>query len=236
VCRGSKKFFNLLLQKLNRKDIDFVRKISSHEQYKNYFKRLFDLAIAVPLMIVFSPALVLIGFMVRRRIGKPVFFRQVRPGLRGMPFTIYKFRTMTDVRDEDGNLLTDGERLAGLGRFLRKLSLDELPELWNVLKGDMSLVGPRPLLVEYLDRYTPEQARRHEVKPGMTGWAQVNGNTLLSWDERCFLDVWYIDHWSLLLDFKIIFKTLKVLIKGEEKNNKALKEAINYANNIDGGC
>lgn len=143
---------------------------------------------------------------------------------------------MTDVRDEDGNLLTDGERLAGLGRFLRKLSLDELPELWNVLKGDMSLVGPRPLLVEYLDRYTPEQARRHEVKPGMTGWAQVNGNTLLSWDERCFLDVWYIDHWSLLLDFKIIFKTLKVLIKGEEKNNKALKEAINYANNIDGGC
>jgi sugar transferase EpsL len=142
---------------------------------KNSTKHIFDLAIAVPSVIVLSPVLVLIGILVRIKIGSPVLFKQVRPGLLGKPFIIYKFPTMTDERDEDGNLLPDGERLTRLGRFLRKTSLDELPELFNVLKGDMSIVGPRPLLMQYLDRYTPEQARRHEVKPGIIGWAQVNG-------------------------------------------------------------
>lgn len=214
----SKKFFNLLLQKLNRKGINFVRKISSLEQYKNYFKRLFDLAIAVPSLIILSPSLAIIGFMVRMKIGKPVLFQQVRPGQHSKPFTIYKFRTMKHKRDEDGNLLPDGERLAGLGHSLRRLSLDELPELWNVLKGDMSLVGPRPLLVEYLDRYTPEQARRHEVKPGITGWAQVNGRNAITWEEKFKYDVWYVNNLSLWLEIKIIFMTIIKVIKGEGIN------------------
>jgi len=178
-------------------------------------KRLFDLVAATSSLIILSPLLILIGTFVRRRIGKPVFFRQVRPGLRGRPFTIYKFRTMTDERDEDRNLLTDSERLADLGHSLRRLSLDELPELWNVLKGDMSLVGPRPLLVQYLERYTPEQARRHEVKPGITGWAQVNGRNAITWEEKFKYDVWYVDNWSLWLDFQIVFMTLVKILKGE---------------------
>ena len=137
-----------------------------------------------------------------------MFFRQVRPGLNGQPFTIFKFRTMTDERDADGSLLSDAERLADFGRFLRKTSLDELPELFNVLKGDMSLVGPRPLLMQYLDRYTPEQMRRHDVKPGITGWAQVNGRNALTWEQKFALDVWYVDNVSLWLDVKIILMTV----------------------------
>ena len=140
-----------------------------------FMKRLFDLAIAVPSVIILVPIFILIGFFVRIRIGSPVLFKQARPGLRGRPFVLYQFRTMTGERGEDGNLLPDGERLTRLGRFLRKTSLDELPEFFNVIKGDMSIIGPRPLLMQYLDRYTPEQARRHEVKSGITGWAQVNG-------------------------------------------------------------
>lgn len=166
---------------------------------------LLGLALAAPLML--STALV-----IWLTTGSPVLFRQQRPGFHGKPFTMYKFRTMTDQRDASGNLLPDAERLTSLGRFLRATSLDELPELFNVLKGDMSLVGPRPLLMQYLDRYTPEQARRHEVRPGITGWAQVNGRNNITWEEKFALDVWYVDNCSLWLDLKIIASTVwKVL-------------------------
>ncbi len=178
-------------------------------------KRLLDLALTGPGLIMLSPVLVVLVFMVRRRLGSPVFFKQVRPGLHGAPFAMYKFRTMTDEKDAEGNLLPDGERLTKFGRFLRSTSLDELPELWNVLKGDMSLVGPRPLLMEYLERYTPEQARRHEVRPGITGWAQVNGRNALSWEDKFKLDVWYVDNRSLWLDIKILWLTLAKVFKRE---------------------
>ena len=144
-----------------------------------------------------------------------MLFKQVRPGLQGKPFTLYKFRTMTDARDQEGNLLPDTARLTKLGRFLRSTSLDELPELWNVIKGDMSLVGPRPLLMQYLDRYTPEQARRHETKPGLTGWAQVNGRNAISWEEKFDLDIWYVDYCSLFLDVRIILLTLLKVFRRE---------------------
>ncbi|MCK4527530.1 sugar transferase [candidate division WOR-3 bacterium] len=186
--------------------------------YTNWVKRLFDLSIAVPLLIILSPVLVLIGFLVRIRIGSPVLFRQVRPGLHGKPFVIYKFRTMTDERDEEGHLLLDGERLTSLGWFLRKTSMDELPELFNVIKGEMSIVGPRPLLMQYLDRYTPEQARRHEVKPGITGWAQVNGRNAITWEQKFEHDIWYVDHLSFWLDMKIIALTVWKIIKREGIN------------------
>ena len=178
-------------------------------------KHFFDLVMAVPSVIILSSVFILIGFFVRMKIGSPVLFKQVRPGLHGRPFVIYKFRTMTDGRDEDGVLLPDGERLTRLGRFLRKTSMDELPELFNVIKGDMSIVGPRPLLMQYLDRYTPEQARRHEVKPGITGWAQVNGRNAISWEDKFKLDVWYVDNWSLWMDVKIILMTVMKVLKGE---------------------
>jgi sugar transferase EpsL len=178
-------------------------------------KRFFDLVTSVSALIILSPLLIFIGILVRMRIGLPVLFRQTRPGLHGKPFTIYKFRTMTDGRDEDGNLLPDGERLTSLGRFLRKTSIDELPELFNVIKGEMSLVGPRPLLMRYLDRYTSEFARRHEVKPGITGWAQVNGRNLISWEDKFKLDVWYVDHQSLRFDLKIIVLTIWKVLKRE---------------------
>ncbi len=177
-----------------------------------YGKRIFDLVWTVPGVLVISPVLLLIEFLVKTRLGNPVLFKQTRPGLNGTPFALYKFRTMTDARDEKGRLLPDAERLTRIGRFLRSTSLDELPELINVLKGEMSIVGPRPLLMQYLDRYTPEQARRHEVKPGITGWAQVNGRNSISWEEKFRLDVWYVDNWSLALDLRIIWMTaLKVL-------------------------
>jgi len=182
---------------------------------KMFIKRLFDLAIAVPLLIILSPVFLLIGFLVRIRIGAPIFFRQVRPGFQSKPFGIHKFRTMSDKRDENGNLFSDAERLTPLGRFLRKTSIDELPELFNVIRGDMSIVGPRPLLMQYLDRYTPEQARRHEIKPGITGWAQVNGRNAISWEHKFRLDVWYVDHQSLWLDLKIIALTVWKILKRE---------------------
>ena len=164
-------------------------------------------------LIALSPILIVIALMVRREMGSPVLFRQTRPGMHGKPFQMIKFRTMRDAIDTDGRPLPDAERLTKLGRFLRASSIDELPELWNVLKGDMSLVGPRPLLMEYLPLYSPGQARRHEVRPGVTGWAQVNGRNAISWDEKFALDVWYVDNRSLWLDMKIIWLTIRKVIK-----------------------
>jgi len=178
-------------------------------------KRAFDLATTIPALIILSPLIGLISLLVRIRLGSPVLFRQQRPGLHGQPFTLYKFRTMTDARDAQGNLLPDAQRLMPLGRFLRSTSLDELPELFNVFKGDMSLVGPRPLLMRYLDRYTPEQMRRHEVKPGITGWAQVNGRNAVTWEQKFALDVWYVSNVSLWLDMKIIALTVWKVFKRE---------------------
>ena len=178
-------------------------------------KRFFDYLLTLPGIVVISPIIVLTTLLVRIKIGTPVLFTQERPGLHGKAFRIYKFRTMTTEKDADGNLLPDADRLVPFGRFLRSTSLDELPELINVLKGDMSLVGPRPLLKEYLDRYTLEQARRHEVKPGITGWAQVNGRNAISWEDKFKLDVWYVDNQSLWLDIKILWMTLVKVFKRE---------------------
>ena len=178
-------------------------------------KRLLDLAFTVPGLLAISPVFIIVALLILARIGRPVFFRQERPGLNARPFSLYKFRTMTGGRDESGALLPDAQRLTPFGRFLRTTSLDELPELFNVLKGDMSLVGPRPLLMRYLDRYTPEQFRRHEMPPGLTGWAQVNGRNALTWEEKFELDVWYVDHWSLWLDVKILALTLWKVLKRE---------------------
>jgi sugar transferase EpsL len=177
--------------------------------YKSYGKRWMDIILSLVGLIVLSPMIGVLYLLVCRGMGCPVFFRQQRPGSNGVPFYMYKFRTMTDERDERGELLPDKKRLVGLGRFLRASSLDELPELWNVLKGDMSLVGPRPLLMQYLERYSAEQARRHEARPGITGWAQVNGRNAISWKDKFNLDVWYVDHLSFLLDIKILFLTIK---------------------------
>ncbi len=161
------------------------------------------------ILTIFSPVIVILSILVRIKLGSPIIFKQVRPGLNGCPFQMYKFRTMTDERDANGDLLPDAVRLTSFGRFLRSTSLDELPELWNVLKGEMSLVGPRPLLMEYLPRYTTEQARRHKVRPGITGWAQINGRNAIGWDEKFKLDVWYVDNQSLWLDLKILLLTVK---------------------------
>lgn len=177
-------------------------------------KRIFDSFLAALSLLLLALPLLFLIWQVRRKLGSPVLFRQTRPGLHGRPFEMVKFRTMTDVRGPDGQLLPDAVRLTAFGRFLRATSLDELPELWNVLKGDMSLVGPRPLLMEYLPLYSPEQARRHEVRPGITGWAQVNGRNALSWEEKFKLDGWYVDHRSLWLDIKILWLTVrKVLVR-----------------------
>ncbi len=178
-------------------------------------KRLFDLILAVPILILISPLLLLVGLLVRIRMGSPVIFRQTRPGFKGNPISVYKFRTMKEAYDSEGQSLPDDQRLTRLGRFLRALSLDELPELFNVLRGEMSLVGPRPLLMKYLDRYTPEQARRHEVLPGMTGWAQVNGRNAITWEDKFRHDVWYVDHWSFLLDVRILALTPWVVLRRE---------------------
>lgn len=178
-------------------------------------KRLFDLLFAIWGLILCAPFMTALALLLRFSIGKGIFFRQERPGLRGKPFQIYKFRTMTNIRDAQGRLLPDEKRLTPFGQFLRSASLDELPELFNVLKGEMSIVGPRPLLMQYLERYNPEQRRRHEVKPGITGWAQVNGRNAITWEEKFKLDVWYVDHQSLWLDLKIIAITILRVLKRE---------------------
>ncbi|WP_429154411.1 sugar transferase [Aeromonas veronii] len=177
-------------------------------------KRAFDFLVSFCALLLFSPIIALVAWKIRQNLGSPVFFRQTRPGLNGKPFEMVKFRTMKDAKDAQGNSLPDAERMTPFGNKLRSSSLDELPELWNVLKGDMSLVGPRPLLMQYLPLYSKEQARRHEVLPGVTGWAQVNGRNAISWEDKFELDVWYVDNRSFWLDFKILLLTVKkVLIK-----------------------
>lgn len=183
--------------------------------YRAYGKRIVDVMVALLACVVLSPVILGVAVVVYFALGKPVLFRQIRPGLYGKPFVLYKFRTMLDLQDETGNSLPDEKRLTRLGKFLRRTSLDELPEFWNVLRGEMSLVGPRPLLMEYLAFYTPEQARRHEVKPGITGLAAVRGRNLLDWEEKFRLDVWYVDHLSFWLDIQILFLTIWKVLKGE---------------------
>ncbi len=174
-----------------------------------------DLVLAIPALVILSPIMWMIAIMIRFRMGKGVFFRQIRPGLGGEPFLMWKFRTMSDACDSEGNLLPDMKRITRLGHFLRSTSLDELPEVFNVLRGQMSIVGPRPLLMRYLPRYSPEQRRRHEVKPGITGWAQVNGRNAISWEEKFAYDIWYVDNCSVWLDLKIIALTFVKIIKRE---------------------
>ena len=185
---------------------------------KRFQKRIFDLLLGLSIFILLSPMMLIISISIRMVNGKGIFFKQPRPGLDGKAFTIYKFRTMKNSLDENGVFLPDSDRLTPFGKFLRSTSLDELPELINVIKGDMSLVGPRPLLMQYLERYTPVQARRHEVKPGITGWAQVNGRNAITWEEKFAFDVWYVDHHCLSLDLKIIFMTIWKIVRREGIN------------------
>ena len=191
-------------------------------------KRNLDLALTLASSIVAVPLIAVVALLVRVILGSPVLFRQQRPGYRGLPFTLYKFRTMKDLVDEHGQAKPDAERLTGFGRFLRALSLDELPELYNVLRGEMSLVGPRPLLMQYLDRYTPEQARRLLSPPGMTGWAQINGRNNVSWEDKFALDVWYVDNWSFWLDVKILLLTPFKVLRREGINQPGNATAMEF--------
>ena len=186
---------------------------SGRAMYQHMLKRTIDLLLSATALVLGAPVLAIVALLVRVKLGAPVLFRQTRPGLSARPFTMLKFRTMTDARDAHGSLRPDSERLTPFGRFLRSTSLDELPELVNVLKGEMSLVGPRPLLTQYLERYSPEQLRRHEVRPGITGWAQVNGRNALTWERKFELDVWYVDHQSLWLDIRIVCLTVWKIVR-----------------------
>ena len=194
----------------------------------DFIKRLFDLIISLVLAVLLMPLLALLAVLVYIDLGSPALFRQQRPGLRGKPFTFYKFRTMNNRTDENGLLLSDDGRLTGFGRCLRRTSLDELPQLFNVIRGDMSLVGPRPLLMEYLDLYTDEQMRRHAVKPGITGWAQVNGRNAITWEEKFSLDLWYVDNRSFLLDLRIILLTVVRIIRKEGINQEGMATAEKF--------
>lgn len=180
--------------------------------YKHFFKRLLDILLSLIAIIILSPIYIVVAILVKTKLGSPVLFTQERPGKNEKIFKMYKFRSMTDDKDEEGNLLLDEVRLTKFGKLLRSTSLDELPELFNILKGDMSIVGPRPLLVKYLPRYNEHQKHRHDVKPGFTGWAQCNGRNAISWEEKFDLDVYYVNHISILLDVKIIFKTIKTVL------------------------
>lgn len=186
-------------------------------------KRLLDIIIASVALILLSPLYLYVSYKVRKNLGSPILFRQVRPGLNGQPFEMIKFRTMTDERDAEGNLLPNEQRLPKFGKMLRATSLDEMPELWNVIKGDMSIVGPRPLLMEYLPLYSEKQAKRHDVRPGMTGYAQVNGRNAISWEKKFELDIWYVENQSIWLDFKIMFQTVKKVL---------VKEGINQSEEV----
>ena len=191
--------------------------------YRKYFKRILDVICSLGFILCFWWLYIVVAILVKRKLGSPVIFKQQRPGLNGKVFTMYKFRSMTDAKDKDGNLLSDAERLPRFGKLLRATSLDEIPEFINVLKGDMSLIGPRPLLVEYLERYNDEQKRRHEVRPGITGWAQVNGRNAISWEEKFKYDVEYVDKLNFLLDMKIVFLTIKKIV---------VKEGISQEGNV----
>jgi lipopolysaccharide/colanic/teichoic acid biosynthesis glycosyltransferase len=194
-------------------------------------KRIFDVIIAATLLFFLSPVFLIVAYLIKRKIGSPVIFSQARPGLNSKIFKMIKFRTMSEAKANDGELLPDDQRMTGFGTLLRTTSLDELPELWNVLKGDMSLVGPRPLLIEYLPLYNQEQMRRHEVKPGITGWAQVNGRNALTWEEKFKLDVWYVANQSFLLDLKILFLTVKRVIVREGINSSSHVTAEKFSGN-----
>lgn len=187
--------------------------------YKNLIKPILDFILAFLLIIIFSPIILIVALLIKLKLGSPILFTQERPGLNGKIFRIYKFRTMSDERDSKGDLLSDELRLKGFGKFIRKSSLDELPQLFNVLKGEMSFVGPRPLLVEYLELYNQEQAKRHNVKPGITGWAQVNGRNAISWEEKFKLDVYYVEHISFMLDCKILYMTFFKVLKRKDINS-----------------
>jgi len=191
-------------------------------------KRIFDYSLTLLLLPFIFPVMVIVALLVRIIHGAPVMFRHVRPGYEGQPFTLVKFRTMRDAYDRQGRPLPDDERLTPFGQFLRSTSLDELPELFNVLRGDMSIIGPRPLLMQYLERYTPEQARRHDVLPGITGWAQVNGRNNVSWEEKFVLDVWYVDNWSLGLDVRILLQTIGKVLAREGINEPGNATAREY--------
>lgn len=199
--------------------------------YKNLFKRTFDIFSSIVFILLFWWVYIIVAILVKKKLGSPVIFSQKRPGLNGEIFTMYKFRSMTDARDKNGKLLSDAERLPKFGKILRATSLDEIPEFFNVLKGDMSLIGPRPLLVEYLERYTQEQARRHEVRPGISGWAQVNGRNAISWEEKFKYDVEYVDNVSFWLDLKIIFLTVKKIFIKEgisQEGNATMEDFKGY--------
>ncbi|SDO28615.1 sugar transferase [Vreelandella arcis] len=196
-------------------------------------KRFFDSSLALVALIGFFPVLLLLVFLIRYKLGSPIFFRQTRPGKNGKPFQMVKFRTMLDTTDKQGSPLPDDQRMSTFGSFLRSTSLDELPELWNVLRGDMSLVGPRPLLMEYLPLYSKDQYRRHEVRPGVTGWAQVNGRNAISWDEKFKLDVWYVDNRSFWLDMKILFLTVKKVLARDGVNGEGEVTMSKFTGNKD---
>ncbi len=205
-----------------------MSRVALSRQLQLRIKRVLDILLAALLLVVFSPLMALIALAIWMTMGRPILFRQPRIGYKGRVFTIYKFRTMTDERDEQGNLLPDEKRLTPLGKLLRSLTLDELPELFNVLKGEMSIIGPRPLLVEYWELYTPEQRRRHDMPPGMAGPVLAYGRNLLSWEEKFKLDVWYVDNWSLWLDFKIFLRTLWMVLKREGVSAKGYATAPKF--------
>lgn len=217
VQRLSVNYLKLLVEKPNNSVSHFCN-MRTNLKARHMIKRISDFLVALCTLTLFSPAFLAIAVLVRYKLGSPILFSQVRPGLNGQLFRMIKFRTMTDARDANGELLSDSVRLTSFGKLLRSSSLDELPELWNVLKGEMSLVGPRPLLIEYLPLYTPEQARRHKARPGITGWAQVNGRNAISWEEKFNLDVWYVDNQSFWLDLRILFMTIKKVFMREGIN------------------